>query len=179
MGINYPPSEVNYEQSIVAPAANILLQAYKIFGNEKYLKAVEKQMEILSLFNGRQPDYYLFETAIRHWDGYWFGKRRMLGDTFPHYWSVLTGQVYKTYAKILKDTEIDEKGEASIRGCLNLFDEEGFGSCAMVYPKTINGKQAEYYDPWANDQDWALYYILDLYAKEDHKTEYHHFSMTR
>ncbi len=161
-GNNYPAFEVNYEQSIVAPAANILLQAYRIFGNEKYLKSVEKQIEILSLFNGRQPDYHLFENAIRHWDGYWFGKRRMLGDTFPHYWSVLTGHVYKTYAKIVKDHEMDEKGEASIRGCLNLFDEKGFGSCAMVYPKTINGKQAEYYDPWANDQDWALYYILDL-----------------
>jgi hypothetical protein len=21
-------------------------------------------------------------------DGYWFGKREMFGDTFPHYWSV-------------------------------------------------------------------------------------------
>ena len=114
----------------------------------------------------------------------------MLGDTFPHYWSVLTGQVYKTYAKILKDTEIDEKGEASIRGCLNLFDEEGFGSCAQSEPglhhpvrrDTNAGPQPVTAPPIpmrANDQDWALYYILDLYAKEDHKTEYHHFSMTR
>ena len=159
-GTDYPSSEVNYEQSIVAPAAGILLQAYQVFKEEKYLKAAEKQIEILSLFNGTQPDYHLFENSIRHWDGYWFGKRKMLGDTFPHYWSVTTGDVYKMYSEITKTEFLSDRGEASLRGCLNLFDSDGFGSCAMVYPKSVNGKPAEYYDPWANDQDWALYYAM-------------------
>lgn len=30
----------------------------------------------------------------------------------------------------------------------------------MVFPQTVNGIKAHYYDPWANDQDWALYYAL-------------------
>ena len=84
----------------------------------------------------------------------------MLGDTFPHYWSVTTGDVYKMYSEITKTEFLSDRGEASLRGCLNLFDSDGFGSCAMVYPKSVNGKPAEYYDPWANDQDWALYYAM-------------------
>lgn len=91
---HYPPFEVNYEQSIVAPAANILLQLYLLTREEKYLEDGKKQLQILELFNGHQPDYHLYETAIRHWDGYWFGKNRMYGDTFPHYWSGLTGNCF-------------------------------------------------------------------------------------
>ena len=30
----------------------------------------------------------------------------------------------------------------------------------MVYPDMVNGKKGHYYDPWANDQDWALYFAL-------------------
>ena len=46
------------------------------------------------------------------------------------------------------------------RGCLNLFRKDGSASCAMVYPEMVNGKKGHYYDPWANDQDWALYFAL-------------------
>ena len=89
--LDYPAHEVNYEQSIVAPATNILLQTYIVTNETKYLDAAKIQLDVLELFNGLQPDYHLYETAIRHWDGYWFGKRRLYGDTFPHYWSALTG----------------------------------------------------------------------------------------
>ena len=57
IGLDYPPFEVNYEQSIVAPAANILLQAYLLMGKEEFLEAGRRQLDILELFNGRQPDY--------------------------------------------------------------------------------------------------------------------------
>lgn len=160
MSIHYPTSEVKYEQSIVAPAVSCLLQAYQISGETKYLEEAKKQLALLELFNGRQADYHLFETAIRHWDGYWFGKYRNYGDTFPHYWSALTGEVYARYAQITNDASYREKAKASIRGCLNLFFADGTASCAMVYPDTVNGKSAHYYDPWANDQDWALYYAV-------------------
>ena len=40
--ICYPASEVNYEQSIVAPAADILLSVYVLTKDEKYLKAAER-----------------------------------------------------------------------------------------------------------------------------------------
>lgn len=159
-GTKYPSSEVNYEQSIVAPAADILLKAYMLTNDEKYLSAAKRQIDVLELFNGLQPDYHLYETAIRHWDGYWFGKRRMYGDTFPHYWSALTANVYSDYARITHDNEYLKKAEYSFRGVMSLFMLDGSASCAYVYPVTVNGERAEYYDPYANDQDWGLYYML-------------------
>ena len=83
-GSLFPGHEVNFEQSIVAPGASCLIQAYRLTGENRFLREAEKQLELLYLFNGRQPDYHQFENAIRHWDGYWFGKRRLFGDTYPH-----------------------------------------------------------------------------------------------
>lgn len=157
---NYPASEVSYEQSIVAPAVSILLQAEKITESGIYLKEAGRQMKVLELFSGRQPDYHLYGNAIRHWDGYWFGKRRMYGDTFPHYWSVLSGVAYAQMYEVTGNVTFRHKAASSFRGCLNLFGKDGFASCAMVFPKRVNGRDAGYYDPWANDQDWALYYVL-------------------
>lgn len=133
--ICYPASEVNYEQSIVAPAADILLSVYALTGDAKYLKAAERQIRILELFNGMQPDYHLHEVAVRHWDGYWFGKKRYFGDTFPHYWSALTGNVFELYGRIT-------------------------GNSAYLYPFQVNGREGEFYDAYANDQDWGLYFYL-------------------
>ena len=33
-------------------------------------------------------------------------------------------------------------------------------ACAYVYPFSVNGVKTNYADPWANDQDWGLYYYL-------------------
>ncbi|WP_052675869.1 hypothetical protein [Paenibacillus sp. IHBB 10380] len=137
-GTSHPPSEVNYEQSIVAPAANLMIQMYRLTLEEKYLTAFREHLGILELFNGRQPDYHLNEVAIRHWDGYWFGKRRMLGDTFPHYWSGLSGKVYREYAKQTGDQRYDDMGEASLHGVLSLFRGDGLASCAIIYPFKVN-----------------------------------------
>ena len=157
-GLDFPKSEVNYEQSIVAPAADILLQAYACSKEIKYLETAEEMVELLLLFNGDQPDCHMFENAIRHWDGYWFGKRRLYGDTFPHYWSVLTGVCLAKYTLLTGQDTYRKRAEASLRGSLMLFSENGEASCAFLYPETINGKPGHYLDPWANDQDWALYY---------------------
>jgi hypothetical protein len=159
-GLHYPPSEVNYEQSIVAPAASILLQVYKISGNKTYLEAGKLQLKVLEQFNGIQPDYHLYETAIRHWDGFWFGKKELFGDTFPHYWSGLTGSVYQLYAELTGDDTYKARSEASLRGVLPLFFPDGTASCAYVFPRSVNGIQASYFDPYANDQDWGLYFYL-------------------
>lgn len=160
-GISYPKSEVNFEQSIVAPAANLLLEMYKLTDDHKFLNEAKKHVEILELFNGLQPDYHLYETAIRHWDGYWFGKNRLYGDTFPHYWSAYTGRVYQNLAEITNDREYYKKAEASLRGVLNLFSPDGSASCAKLTPYTVNGIKGGFYDPWSNDQDWGLYFMLD------------------
>lgn len=159
-GTHYPVSEVNYEQSIVAPAAHILLQMYRVTGGQKYLDAAREQIRVLELFNGLQPDYHLHEVAIRHWDGYWFGKRRMYGDTFPHYWSALTANVYADYAAVTGDMEYRRKADAAHRGVMSLFMADGSASAAYVYPVTVNGDRAGYYDPYANDQDWGIYFMM-------------------
>lgn len=37
VGKNYPAHEVNYEQSIVAPAADVISSVYLLIGDKKYL----------------------------------------------------------------------------------------------------------------------------------------------
>lgn len=169
-GICYPASEVNYEQSIVAPAADILLSVYVLTEDVKYLTAAERQIGILELFNGMQPDYHLYEVAIRHWDGYWFGKRRYFGDTFPHYWSALTGNIFELYGRITGKSEYLERAENSKRAVLPMIFADGRASCAYLYPFKINGREGEFYDPYANDQDWGLYFYL---KSEEEKHENH------
>ena len=159
-GLNYPAHEVNYEQSIVAPAIQFLAQLYLETGSQKYLDEVKRQMPVLEAFNGFQPSYHLNEVAIRHWDGHWFGKRELFGDTFPHYWSTITGAVYYYYALCTGDSSYQKRAENVVRNNLCLFFEDGKASCAYMYPYKIDGVKAEFYDPYANDQDWALVYYL-------------------
>ena len=162
VGCNYPPSEVNYEQSIVAPAADLLLQVYLLTKEEKYLEAGRKQLAVLELFNGMQPDWHLHEVAIRHWDGYWFGKRKLYGDTFPHYWSAQTGNCFALYYRITGDEVYAKRAAASLRGVLPMIHSDGRASCAYVFPASVNGRSADCFDPYANDQDWALYFSLRM-----------------
>lgn len=171
IGTAYPPSEVNYEQSIVAPAANILLQVHILTGDEVYRKAGESQLKVLELFNGLAPDFHLYETAIRHWDGYWFGKRKLYGDTFPHYWSGLTGNVYALYSRITGSGEYKKKAMDSVKGVLPLLFPDGSASCACLFPHSVNGIRADFYDPYANDQDWGLYFLLRLEAELGYRFE--------
>ncbi len=159
-GRDYPAHEVKYEQSIVAPACVFLCELCAVTGEARYRMEAKKQLDILSLFNGRQPDHRLYEAAIRHWDGYWFGKNRLFGDTFPHHWSTLTGNAYWRYAEIAGDAAYLKKAEHSFRNTLSLFKPDGGASCAGLYPFRVNDRRGEYYDPLANDQDWALYHIL-------------------
>lgn len=159
-GLNYPAHELSYEQSIVAPGADILLKMYELTGSDVYMDGAKIQLNALELFNCSQPDYHLFETAIRHWDGYWFGKSRLFGDTFPHYWSALTGNVYERYGRLTQNQEYLEKAEASFRSALSLIRPDGRGCCAYIYPVSVNGHECQFYDDYANDQDWGLYFML-------------------
>lgn len=168
-GLNYPPHEVKYEQSIVAPAAIYLCELYALTKEEKYRDGAAAQLEILDLFQGSQPDYHLNEAAIRHWDGYWFGKRKCLGDTFPHYWSALSGLAYYNAWKMLdlpqyKTRAYRTKIQKTLRAPISLYRKNGAASCAMVYPLSVNGNKAHFYDEWANDQDWGLYYFMKIYV---------------
>ncbi|MDR2651978.1 MAG: six-hairpin glycosidase, partial [Prevotellaceae bacterium] len=88
--------------------------------------------------------------------GYWFGKREMFGDVFPHYWSAQTGVAFYYYAQCTGDTAYRQRAENIVRNNLCLFFEDGKASCAYLYPYKVNGIKAQFYDPYANDQDWAL-----------------------
>ncbi len=155
-GLNYPSSEVNYEQSIVAPAIVSLTALYLSTGMEKYLNEAKRQMPVLEAFSGFQPSYHLNEVSIRHWDGYWFGKREMWGDTFPHYWSTVTAVAYYNFYLCTKDVSYQKRAENIVRNNLCLFFENGAASCAYLYPYKVDDKKGQFYDPYANDQDWAL-----------------------
>ena len=113
--------------------------------DNKYLDEVKRQMPVVEAFNGFQPSYHLNEVGIRHWDGHWFGKREMFGDTFPHYWSSITGAVYYYYALCTGDKSYMERAQNVVRNNLCLFFEDGRASCAYMYPYKINGIKAEYF----------------------------------
>lgn len=159
IGTDWPAHEVKYEQSIVAPSVDILLQCYELSNDNKYLNEVNNQMPLLEAFNGCQPSFHNNEVAIRHWDGFWFGKSRLYGDTFPHYWSCITAGVFSRYAAITDNKEYVKKADKCLYNNLCLI-KDGIGSCAYIRPYIVNGKHAKFYDPRANDQDWLMWFNL-------------------
>jgi len=121
-----------------------------------YLHAARVQLPCLEAFNGRQPDHRLHDIAIRHWDDYWFGRRRVYGDTQPHYWSTITALAFDLYAEATRDQSYARRARGILLGNLSSFGADGRASCAYLNPLTVNGRPGKFLDPWANDQDWAL-----------------------
>ena len=160
-GGDYPKHEVAFEQTIVSPAATFTSEMAYLTDEPTYKEEARKHVSILARFNGKQPSFHLNEIPIRYWDDYWFGKARLFGDTFPHYWSCLSGSAMSAYCLTGDDAAYSTLAERTFRNCLCLFNEKGEGSCAYVYPFTLNGEKGAFYDEWANDQDFALYYYLD------------------
>ncbi len=161
-GLAYPKHEVNFEQTIVSPAATFISEMAYVTDNISYREEALKHIEILEKFNGHQPSFHLNEIPIRYWDDFWFGKSRLFGDTFPHYWSCLTARAFKAYYNCSNKEEYKIAAERCARNCLCLFNEKGEGSCAYVYPFKVNELKGEFYDEWANDQDFALYFYLEI-----------------
>lgn len=161
-GINYPKHEVNYEQSIVAPAVTFLCEIYQVTHDKKYLDAARVQLPSLEAFNGLQPDVHLHDIAIRHWDGFWFGKYPTWGDTLPHYWSTLSGLAFYRYYQCTGDENYRKRAKGIVENNLLNFKENGVASCAYLYPETIDNKQGKFYDAFANDQDWALVFYQEV-----------------
>lgn len=161
-GLNYPISEVNYEQSIVAPVVQFLSQMYLMTKKPDYLEHLKIQIPVTEAFNGFQPSVHLNDIAIRHWDGYWFGKSEMYGDVFPHYWSTITASAFHFYSLCTGDESWQRRAENIVDNNLCLFMPDGKASCAYIYPRRVDGKPAKFYDAYANDQDWALAYYLQV-----------------
>lgn len=163
IGLKYPTHEVRYEQTIVTPAVNLIAQMYMLTGDESLLEACRLHMNVLDRFNGRQPSHYLNDVSLRFWDGYWFGKRRIFGDTLPHSASIHTSVAFWHYAKISGDEEYRKRAYSGARNVLSLFNEDGSASCTYLYPFSVNGVRCEYYDEFANEQDGALYYLIKYF----------------
>lgn len=159
-GLNYPAHEVNYEQSIVAPVVQYLAQMYLLTKKPEYLDHLKIQMPVMEAFNGFQPSVHLNGIAIRHCDGFWFGKSEMYGDVFPHYWSTITASSFHFYSLCTGDESWQRRAENIVDNNLCLFMPDGKASCAYLYPRRVDGRPAKFYDAYANDQDWALAYYL-------------------
>lgn len=158
---SYPKHEVNFEQTIVSPAATFISEFAALSGEERYVDEAKLHIEILERFNGNQPSFHMNEIPIRYWDDFWFGDLMLFGDTFPHYWSCLTARSFNDYYKVSKDEKYLKAAKECMRNCMCLFTDDGRGSAAYVYPYKINKSFGEAYDPWANDQDFALYFALE------------------
>ncbi|MFI6830345.1 hypothetical protein ACIBG5_24825 [Kribbella sp. NPDC050241] len=163
-GDELPPHEVNYEQSMVAPLLELLVAAYRMAPDEIDGAELNRRLPWLTAFAADQPDVRLRQVAIRHWDGYWFGRLRLWGDVFPHYWSVLSAAVYAAWPRELVEPStaawLDAATDSILRANLVNFSADGSATCAFVYPSCVNGQPAHVADPLANDQDWALVYAL-------------------
>jgi hypothetical protein len=162
LGVELPSHEVNYEQSIVAPLLMLCITAYGFTHEPRYAELMQHYLPWLLAFNGQQPHVRLKHIPLRHWDGYWFGATRMWGDVFPHYWSILTAHALASWAADVPhdDAQFRTIIDAIYAANLAHFKADGSATCAFVYPSCVNGNPAYMDDPLANDQDWALVYIL-------------------
>ena len=184
-GVNYPPHEVNFEQTIVSPCVTILMDKYLISGDAFYLKEAEKHLEILKKFDGMQPHYRLNTIPIRFWDDFFFGKMGIFGDVFPHYWSVLSGYEYYLHGKATGNAESLHRAKTCMENCLCNIYPDGSATCAFVFPQWVGGKahflgkqtnwdpgfqkqrKGAFADAFANDQDFGLYFLMKMdYDKE-------------
>ncbi|NEG78107.1 hypothetical protein GFD22_03815 [Bifidobacterium avesanii] len=166
LGADLPAHEVSYEQSMVAPLVNLLLGAYRLTGDARYLEAARERLHWLLAFGGPQPDARLYGVALRHWDGYWFGLRRQYGDVFPHYWSALTATALARLPEPLRTDRTDALAMAIMRANMANYRPDGTATCAFVFPSAVDGVPVHAADPLANDQDWHLAIWLRLIDRE-------------
>jgi hypothetical protein len=159
-----PAHEVNYEQSMVAPLLHLFLAAREIDPASVPDEELRRRLRWLTAFAAHQPDARVHHIPIRHWDDYWFGALRMWGDVFPHYWSVLSAAVFRAWPDgvlpAMETADLRRAADAILYANLINFAPDGSASCAFVYPSCVNGQPAHVSDPLANDQDWALVYLL-------------------
>lgn len=163
-GLDYPPHEVIFEQTIVTPAVTFICEMGGIKNDHSFVEKVQAHIEVLKRFNGMQPDYRFNGLPIRYWDDYWFGKTGIRGDTL-HYWSCLTANADYNYYKLSGSEMHKAAAYNCIRNCLCLFMPDGSASCAYMQPYFVDTYDGEVYDDWANDQDFALYYALLILGK--------------
>ncbi|HEY6738955.1 MAG TPA: hypothetical protein VI076_08905, partial [Actinopolymorphaceae bacterium] len=161
LGTDLPAHEVMYEQSMTAPLLSILMGAWRLEPSEELETTMRTVLPWLTAFAGRQPHVRLRNVPIRHWDGYWFGRLRLWGDTFPHYWSILSPRALLDWPdEVEAPTPHTDRFDETIRDvtAANLIDftPDGNASCAFVLPSCVDDRPGYVADPLANDQDMGL-----------------------
>ncbi len=158
------------------PCSNMCYQAqaYILTEDEKYREIADAYANMTKAYFAMQPDFHLNCVPVRHWDNFWFGKYACYGDVFPHYWSALAGWGLAWYDEAKGQSENQKIIQSNLLGNLCIYKADGSARNNYLYPYKITlytsdpnyeneglkpkidyGKR---YDPWANDQDWALYY---------------------
>ena len=146
-GSDLPAHEVNYEQSMAAPLLEILCTARALAPDPRAIDyAIAQRLPWLLAFGGPQPHVRLRDIAIRHWDGYWFGREQLWGDTFPHHWSALTANVLLLLPEPVAAAFERDRGEppaalARRIHAANLLDfaPDGSATAAFVFPSCVSG----------------------------------------
>lgn len=167
-GLNFPKQEVNYEQSIVAPSVSFLCELALVLKSRQpshpllpeIISYVKETMPVVEAFGGQQPSSHLNDISIRHWDGFWFGRPQQWGDTFPHYWSCVTGECFMYFGRLTGDEDYERRAVNILWGNMSLFTDDGRGGAAFIYPTRVNEKACHGLNPFANDQDNALMYLM-------------------
>lgn len=94
---------------------------YQITHDKSLIEECRKHLMVLEKFNGRQPTHYMNDLAVRHWDGYWFGKRMLYGDTFPHSASIHSSDAFLHYYMITGDEEWRKRAVRGARNNLSVY----------------------------------------------------------
>ena len=174
--------EVALTGAMPAMRITFLAQAYLQTGARKYLDAALADVPQMRAYLARQPDYRTGMQNPRWWDGFWFGKSRLYGDTMPQWCGAAVGEACHWLARA-DGREADRlDARENLMGQLSAFFPDGFASCAgfafatatytkesgaygpFMKPGTYAGA---YWDDWANDQDWSLYYAMKYLWTED------------
>lgn len=156
LGTDLPEHEVSYEQSMTAPLLSILSGAWRISPDPELVEAMRTVTDWLLAFAGRQPHVRLRNVPIRHWDGFWFGRLRLWGDTFPHYWSILSPRALLDLPAEVEVARADEIVRDVTAANLVDFTPDGNASCAFLFPSCVDDQPGYRADPLANDQDLGL-----------------------
>ncbi|MBQ8388701.1 MAG: hypothetical protein IJX46_07230 [Clostridia bacterium] len=172
-------TETGYEHETPNGRGFALFNHYTVSKDEKYLDLAHDNVVSASSFYAFQPDFHFNRISVRHWDCYWFGKRKIYGDTMPHYWSARAAKMYNAM-DIALGTDHSVLIRQILLGNLCLYREDGFASNNYLAPYVVNdfvpeGKltgsthtevrgrfRGKEKDAFANDQDWALYYAIRI-----------------
>ncbi len=176
-------SEVSCANGMMSIMGIVVINAFLLTGNEKYKAPAEDIKNIVNGFFAFQPDFHCYGMSVRYWDLYWFGKCRTYGDTFPQWLSANSAEFLTFYDKIANTDSYNTIREILLGG-LCVYGADGSASCGYLYPDEVNvyssdGKPQKYrpigihrgkfYDSFANDQDWTLYYAVTLLKDCDKK----------